>query len=475
MILPLSYFTKQKKGDLISRMTADVFEIEWSIMSSIQMVFREPFTITIFLITLFSINAKLTVMVLLVMPLTVFFIGLIAKSLKRKSLIAQQKMGDLISTFEESISGLRIIKAFSAIDKMINIFKRINRDYTNITVKIYRRRDLAAPLIEMLGALVLVIVIWFGGSLVLNADESIKAGELILFVVIFARIVPPSQGLATAIYAIQKGIASAERINEVMDADEVIVEKKDAFPIKDFNSEIEYKNVSFVYEKEAVLKNINIKISKGKTIAIVGYSGAGKSTLVDLLSRFYDCTMGEIVIDGVPIKDYIISDIRAIMGIVTQESILFNDTVFNNIAFGLKGVTEGQIMEAAKVANAHKFISEMGNGYYTYIGDMGVKLSGGQRQRISIARAVLRNPPIMILDEATSSLDTESERLVQDALFKLMQNRTSVVIAHRLSTIQFADEIIVLDNGQLVERGNHDELLALKGVYKKLCLLQSFK
>jgi subfamily B ATP-binding cassette protein MsbA len=341
-------------------------------------------------------------------------------------------------------------------------------------IGLYRRRDLSSPLSEFLSSLVIIIVLWFGGRLVLSSSSSISAEVFITYIVIFSQIIPPAKTFAAGFYSIQKGLASADRIFQVIDAEEVIEEKPNALPIKKFKKCIEYKNIFFKYEKETVLDNINIKIPKGKIIAIVGESGGGKSTLVDLLPRFYDPGAGKILIDEVPIKDYKIDDLRGLMGIVTQESILFNDTIFNNIAFGNPDIDEKEVIEAAKIANAHDFIMKTKNGYQTNIGDRGDKLSGGQKQRISIARAILKNPPILILDEATSSLDTESERLVQDALLKLMKNRTSVVIAHRLSTIQFSDEIIVLQKGKLVERGTHSELLTLNGVYKKLVDLQSF-
>ncbi len=475
LILPLAFFTEQKKGDIISRITNDVMNIEWSIMSSLEMIFREPLTIIVFLITLIIISPTLTIFVVVLLPVTGFLIAQIGKSLKRTSAKSQKKLGVILSIVEETISGLRIIKAFNAIDTADKKFREQNNLLTKIMIRLFRKRDLASPLSEFLSTLVLVVIMWFGGRLVLSENSSLDATVFIFYVVIFSQLIMPAKAFAEAFYNVQKGVASAERIREIIDAEEVIVEKPNALKKSDFTTSIEYLNVNFTYDKEPVLKDINLKINKGRMIALVGPSGGGKSTMVDLLPRFYDCVSGEIKIDNVLIKDVRIDNLRGLMGIVTQETILFNDTVFNNIAFGMENVTREKVIEAARVANAHGFIETMPNGYETNIGDRGVKLSGGQRQRISIARAVLKNPPIMILDEATSSLDTESERLVQDALFKLMRNRTSVVIAHRLSTIKNADEIIVLEKGEIVERGTHKELIAMNGVYKKLHDMQSFQ
>ena len=475
LILPLSYYSEQKKGDIISRTSSDVQEVEWSIMSSLEMIFRDPLSIVIFLVTLMIMSPELTLFVLILLPVTALLIGRIGKSLKRSSEKVQKRMGVIISVIEETISGLRIIKAFNAIEYSDKKFKKINENYTKLMIKVYRKRDLANPLSEFLGALVLVIIMWFGGKLVLGQNANISPEVFIAYVVIFSQLIVPVKSFTTAFYNIQKGAASAKRIKEILDAEEIIIEKIDAVEIREFQKEIVYKNVCFTYEKEEVLSNINIAIEKGKTIALIGPSGGGKSTMVDLLPRFYDCTSGEIRIDGIPIKDFVIADLRGLMGVVTQESILFNDTVFNNIAFGLENIKEEQVVEAAKIANAHEFIKELEHGYYSYIGDRGCRLSGGQRQRLSIARAILKNPPILILDEATSALDTESERLVQDALDKLMKNRTSLIIAHRLSTIQHADEIIVLQKGEIVERGKHTVLIEKEWLYKKLYELQSFE
>lgn len=474
LILPLSYFSEQRKGDIIARMTSDVQEVEWSIMSSLEMIFREPIAIVSYLIFLFLMSPQLTIFVLVLLPLSAFIIGRIGKSLKRTSAKGQKQLGLILSIIEETLGGLRIIKAFTAINASNKNFRKSNQRYTRIMIRLYRKRDLASPLSEILSSMVMVIVLWFGGRIVLSPDSNLDAAVFITYIVIFSQIIVPSKAITKAFYNIQKGSASVERIQEVFDAEEIILEKPNAENVKDFEKELEYKKVSFAYGKEMVLKNIDLKIEKGKTIALVGPSGGGKSTLVDLLPRFYDSLEGGIFLDGKNVKDLVIDDLRGLMGIVSQESILFNDTIMGNIAMGMETVNEEDVIAAAKVANAHEFISEMEEGYHTNIGDRGVKLSGGQRQRLSIARAVLKNPPILILDEATSALDTESERLVQEALTELMKNRTSIVIAHRLSTIQHADEIIVISKAEIVERGKHQELLKLNGMYKKLCEMQSF-
>ncbi len=481
LILPLAYFTEQRKGDIMSRMSGDVQEVEWSIMSSLEMIFREPIAIVSYLVTLFFISPSLTGFVLVLLPFSAFGINRLGKSLRRTSMKGQRKMGHLMSILEESISGLRIIKAFNAIGRMNGYFLENNMSYTRLMVRLYRKRDLASPLSEFLGAIVLVTVLWFGGKMVLRPDTMLDAATFIVYLGIFSQVIPPSKAFTTAFYNIQKGAASVERIEQILQAEEVIVEKPDASPIAGFNHQIEFRQVCFSYRHDdqpdnenQVLRDIQLIIPKGKSIAVVGPSGAGKTSLINLLPRFYDVTSGDILIDGNPIRDLVISDLRRLMGIVTQEPILFNDTVFNNIALGREDATLDEVRHAAQVANAHEFIMSMEHGYDTFIGELGGKLSGGQKQRISIARAVLINPPILLMDEATSSLDTESERLVQEALLSLMKNRTSVVIAHRLSTIQFADEIVVLDKGTIVERGTHQELLAKNGVYKKLHSLQSF-
>jgi ATP-binding cassette, subfamily B, bacterial MsbA len=474
LILPLSFYSKRKKGDIIARITTDVQEVEYSIMSYIEMIVRDPITVIAYFVTLFVMSPQLTLFVIVILPVTGFIIGWIGKALRKESRIGQARFAGLLSIVEETISGLRIIKAFTAIDFSNKRFMLMNKEYSKTLTWIYRTRDLSSPLSEFLSSAVIIVVLWYGGKLVLAEDPGITAALFITYIVIFSQIIPPAKAFATGFYNIQKGLASAERIFEILDAEEVILEKVDALPIKKFDEEIEYRNVSFKYQSDYVLKDIHCKIAKGKIIALVGPSGGGKSTFVDLLPRFYDTTKGEIWIDGHPLTDLKIDDLRGLMGIVTQEPILFNDTVFNNIAFGKKGISEEDVIHAAKIANAHEFVAEMEQGYQTLIGDRGSRLSGGQRQRLSIARAVLQNPPILILDEATSSLDTESERLVQDALAKVITNRTSVVIAHRLSTIVHADEIIVLQKGRIVERGTHLELLQLNGVYRNLYNLQTF-
>lgn len=475
LILPLAYFSEQRKGDIMSRITNDVNNVEWSIMQSLEMLFREPISILFFLVTLIVISPTLTIFVAVLLPITAFLIAQIGKSLKRTSTKGQYKLGLILSIVEETISGLRIIKGFNAIKIADEKFSVQNAALTRVMNRLYRKRDLASPLSEFLSTIVLVVILWFGGQLVLSENSSLPATVFIFYVVVFSQLIVPVKAFTVAYYNVQKGIASAERIDEIINAEEVIEEKPDALEISEFKEFLEYRNVNFAYQQEPVLSNINLKIEKGRMIALVGASGSGKSTMVDLLPRFYDCTTGEIIIDNITIKDLRIDHLRGLMGIVTQETILFNDTVFNNIAFGMTHVKDVDVIAAAKIANAHEFIEKMPEGYQTNIGDRGVKLSGGQRQRISIARAVLKNPPIMILDEATSALDTESERLVQDALIKLMKNRTSVVIAHRLSTIQYADEIVVLDKGMIVERGSHQQLVSHNGIYKRLCDMQSFR
>jgi len=477
LILPLAYFSEQRKGDIISRMSSDVLEVEWSILSSLEAVFREPITIILFVITLFFLSPALTVFVLIMLPISAIIIGVIGRSLKRSSEKGQKKLGNILSIIEETIGGLRIIKGFAAIDSAKHKFQENNNIYTRLMIGLYRKRDLSSPLSEFLGVSVVVSILWFGGRLILGENASIDAATFLVYIGIFSQILPPAKAITAAFYNVQKGAASVERIEEILNAEEQIVEKENAIAKKDFQSEIEYQGLSFDYIKnKSVLKNINIKIKKGQTIALVGASGGGKSTLVDLLPRFYDPQQGKITIDGIDIKDLIIKDLRSLLGIVTQESILFNDTVFNNIALGVEDkVSKEDVIAAAKIANAHDFIMQMENGYQSNIGDRGQKLSGGQRQRLSIARAVLKNPPILILDEATSALDTESERLVQDALENLMKNRTSLVIAHRLSTIKNADEIVVVNNGKITERGTHKELIKKQGVYARLHALQSFE
>ena len=459
--------------DTLARITTDVQEVEVSILNYLEMLIKDPLTILFFFLFMVTLSPKLTLFVLIVLPLAGLIIGKVGKMLKKESKEGQTKLAGIISTVEETISGLRIIKAFNAIRYSSDKFEEQNSDYTKVLRGIHRKRDMSSPMSEFLSSAVVILVLWFGGKLILGGGNHIDAGSFISYIVVFSQIISPAKSFSQGYYNVQKGIASAERIFEILDAEEVITEKENAIEIKDFKDSIEYKDVHFSYGKDEVLKGIDLKIPKGKFVALVGESGGGKSTMADLLPRFYDVGSGCVCIDGHDIRDYKIGDLRGLMGVVSQETILFNDTVFNNIAFGMKNVSKEQVIEAAKVANAHEFIMELEHGYDTRIGDRGMNLSGGQRQRLSIARAVLKNPPILILDEATSSLDTESERLVQDALSKVMSQRTSIVIAHRLSTIQYADEIVVLQKGQIIERGKHDDLIALGGVYKKLTDLQS--
>ena len=471
--LPLSFFTKKRKGDLTSRLTSDLVEIEWSIMSSLEMIFKDPLTIIVYLITLIIISPKLTLFVVVLFPITGIIIGLIGKSLKKSSDKGQAKMGNLLSIIDENISGLRIIKAFN-IEKKINInFQKESINYRNIMTKLLRKKDLSSPMSEFLSTIVLVVVMWLGGQLVLSGQSSLSGQEFIGYILIFSQIIPPAKSLTTSYYHIKKGTAAAERVYEILDTKNEIIENKNATKVI-FSKDIAFENVSFSNEKNNVLSNITFKIKKGEMVALVGQSGSGKSTISDLLNRFYDIEKGRILIDQTNIKDIGFTNLRELIGVVTQDSILFNDTIYNNIKLGKINASEEEIINAAKTANAHSFILETEKGYSTNIGDRGDKLSGGQKQRICIARAILKNPEILILDEATSSLDTESEKLVQEALEKLMKNRTSLVIAHRLSTIKNADEIIVLENGTIRERGSHDELIAANKHYKKLCDLQSF-
>lgn len=472
--LQISYFTEERKGDIISRMTGDVQEVEASIVRSLNNAVRMPLTIIIYLVILFLMSPMLTIIVLILIPLSGYIIGRIGKSLRRKSIKGQAKLGLILSYIEETLFGLRIIKAFNAEKRIDTRFRKENNSYARIMTRIWRKKELASPFSEFMATAVVVLVMWFGGNMVLSQSAEMTPQTFITYLIIFSQIIPPAKEVSSIYYNLQRGLASLDRINAILDAEAKIKVKENAAPIKEFNSSIEYKNVSFKYIEDYVLKNVSLKIEKGKTIALVGQSGGGKSTMVDLLPRFYDLEEGGIFIDSNNIKDLSLVDLRNLMGIVNQESILFNDTIYNNIAFGKENATEEEVIAAAKIANAHEFILQTENGYQTNIGDRGSKLSGGQRQRISIARAVLKNPPILILDEATSSLDTESEKLVQDAIFNLMKNRTSIVIAHRLSTVRDADEICVIHEGEIVERGKHDELIAHQGIYKKLHDLQMF-
>jgi len=471
--LSLGFFSEERKGDILARVSGDVNEIEASIMSSLDMLFKNPILISIYLIGMILISWQLTLFVFILLPFAGYVMGQVGKKLKRRSLEGQQQWGALMSQIEETLGGLRIIKAFNAEKKIQDRFERANEQFRQTTTRVYRRQQMAHPMSEFLGTATIAVVLWYGGSLILSNNSSIDAATFIYYLVIFYSIINPAKDLSKAAYAIQKGLASMTRIDKILMAQSDINDPEQPKPVK-FTHAIEYRNVWFRYRNDWVLKGINLTIPKGKTVALVGQSGSGKSTLVDLLPRFYDVTEGLIAIDDTDIRQVKLVDLRGLMGNVNQEAILFNDTFFNNIAFGVEGATREQVEEAAKIANAHDFIMASENGYDTNIGDRGGKLSGGQRQRISIARAILKNPPILILDEATSALDTESEHLVQGALENLMQNRTTIVIAHRLSTIKNADEICVMHEGEIVERGCHEDLLKLDGYYKRLCDMQSF-
>ena len=474
LILPLSYYSDERRGDLMSRMNNDVGEIEIAVVSVLELVYREPIAIVINVVTLFYLSPELTLVSFVLLPVSAFVISRIGKSLKRTAKQSQEQMGLLSSSIEEGLNGIRVIKAFNAIQQVYESFKKVNLVHQKLVTKAFRKRDLSPILNETLGAMVMLALVWFGGSIIL--DEQVPnrlTGEVFLtFIIVFSQLLRPIQGIATNIAFLNKAKASQDRINQVLNAEEKIIEQENPISLQTFENEIVLDHVSFRYKDELVLQDINLSISKGKTIALVGESGSGKSTLGDLLPRFYDVSDGEIRIDGIPIKQYSIRDVRAQIGIVSQESILFNATVKENIAFGLTNATMDEIKHAAKVAHAHDFIEQLENGYDTQIGERGNKLSGGQKQRLSIARAVLKNPSILILDEATSALDTESEKVVQDALEELMKGRTTIVIAHRLSTVRKADEIIVLSKGRIIERGNHQTLINQKGIYYNMCSLQ---
>ena len=474
MHLPLGIFSEERKGDIIARMSGDVGEIENSITSSLDMLLKNPILILLYFSTLIVTSWQLTLFTVLVLPGMGWLMGKVGKKLKRKSLEAQGKWSDTMSQLEETLGGLRIIKAFIAEDKMVDRFKQCSDELRDATNKVAIRQSLAHPMSEFLGTLLIVLVLWFGGLLILGDGTSMEASTFIFYMVILYSIINPLKDFAKAGYNIPKGLASMERVDKILKAENPIKEPVNPLPLHGMNDRIEFKDLSFSYDgKREVLKHVNLMVPKGQTIALVGQSGSGKSTLVDLLPRYHDVQLGEITIDGVNIKNFRIHDLRALIGNVNQEAILFNDTFFNNIAFGVENATMEQVVEAAKIANAHDFIMETELGYQTNIGDRGGKLSGGQRQRISIARAILKNPPILILDEATSALDTESERLVQEALERLMKTRTTIAIAHRLSTIKNADEICVLYEGEIVERGKHEELLEKNGYYKRLNDMQS--
>ena len=470
--LPLGFFSEERKGDIIARMSGDVQEIESSIMSSLDMLFKNPVLIIAYFATLLVISWQLTLFTILFVPIMGWIMGKVGRKLKRKSKEAQSLWSDTMSQVEETLGGLRIIKAFCAEEKMNKRFDKINSDYRNQILRVNTRQQMAHPMSEFLGTVMIIIVLWFGGILVLN-QQVLSGPTFIYYLVILYSIINPLKDFSKAGYNIPKGLASMERVDKILLAESDIKEKENPEHISSFDHTIEFRHVSFRYGEQWVLKDINLTIEKGKTIALVGQSGGGKSTMVDLIPRYYDVQEGEVLIDGINVKDLDIHDLRQLIGNVNQEAILFNDSFFNNISFGVDNATKEQVEEAAKIANAHEFIMASENGYDTNIGDRGGRLSGGQRQRVSIARAILKNPPILILDEATSALDTESERLVQDALERLMKTRTTVAIAHRLSTIKNADEICVLHEGQIVERGTHEELINKDGYYKKLHDMQS--
>ncbi len=472
--LPLGFYSEERKGDIMARITGDVTEVENSIMNSIEMMIKNPILIIVSVVVMFYMSWSLTIFVFIMFPIAGAIIGKIGKSLKKESRKGQDKMGEILSIVEEDLSGLRVIKAFNAEKTATKRFDKENEKYFGIMNQLMWRRYLAHPTSEFLGTVVIMFVLWYGGHLILNEKSTLDAAGFIVYLILFYSIINPAKAFSTALYSIEKGLASMDRIDKILLAKSEIVDKENAFEIQSFESEITYENVSFAYNSTPVLKNISLNIKKGKTIAFVGQSGGGKTTLVDLLPRFWDVTDGRICIDGHDLRDLKMKNLRNLIGNVNQEPILFNDTFFNNIAFGVENAKTEDVVSAAKIANAHNFIMSSEKGYDTKIGDRGDKLSGGHKQRISIARAVLNNPPILILDEATSALDTESEKLVQEALSNLMKNRTSLVIAHRLSTIKHADLICVLHEGEIIEKGTHEELLKINGRYKNLHSMQMF-
>lgn len=471
--LHIGYFSNERKGDLMSKMTNDVQEVENTIVQSLRVVFREPATIILYFAVLFFMSVKLTLFTILIIPISGAIIGGITRRLKKKAVQSQQSLGRIVNILDETLGGMRVIKAFNAERFIGKKFDEETEYYSRVNVSMARKNELASPISQFLGVTVVAGILVYGGSLVLSGESDLSASNFITYIIIFTQVLNPAKEISRAVSNIQRGIASAERIFEVVDTQSQIKAPASPELISDFNHSIEFNQVSFAYEDKLVLKDINFKLEKGKTIALVGPSGGGKSTLADLVPRFYDPSSGEIFLDGTDLRNFSPSELRGLMGIVTQESILFNDSVYNNIAFGIENASEERVIEAAKIANAHEFVSQLEHGYQTSIGERGSKLSGGQRQRLSIARAVLKNPPILILDEATSALDSESELLVQEALTKLMTNRTTLVIAHRLSTIQHADEILVIENGQIVQRGTHTDLMAKEGLYQKLSSIQA--
>ncbi len=471
--LHIGYFSNERKGDLMSKMTNDVQEVENTIVQSLRVVFREPATIILYFAVLFFMSVKLTLFTILIIPISGAIIGGITRKLKKKAVQSQQSLGRIVNILDETLGGMRVIKAFNAERFMTGKFDTETDYYADVNVNMARKNELASPISQFMGVFVVAGILVYGGSMVLSGESDLSASDFITYIIIFTQVLNPAKEISRAVSSIQRGIASAERIFEVVDTTSQIKSPAVAKPLKRFENSIVFDHVSFAYQDQKVLNNINFELKAGKTIALVGPSGGGKSTLADLVPRFYDPTEGKILLDGIDIREFEVHNLRELMGIVTQESILFNDTIFNNIAFGIEDATEEQVIEAAKIANAHNFIVQMDGGYQSSIGERGSKLSGGQRQRISIARAVLKNPPILILDEATSALDSESELLVQEALTKLMDNRTTLVIAHRLSTIQHADEILVIERGEIVQRGTHAELNQIEGLYQKLSSIQS--
>jgi subfamily B ATP-binding cassette protein MsbA len=476
LALPIGYFTERRKGDLISRMTNDIYEIESSVVSTLEGLIKDPLTIIGYLAYMIYLSPHLSLFLLILLPVTGFLIGRISRTLKRQSKDAATRLGESLSVLDETLGGIRVIKGFGAESLLRNKFTQLNDSLFRIRNKMNARRDLASPLTEVLGVVILTVILYYGGKLVFDTHgQGFSGGDLISYIAVFAMLINPAKTLSTSIFNIQRGAAAMERVEDLLKAPVTIHDDPNNKKLSAFENRIEFRNVSFYYEEAGILQDINLVIEKGKTVALVGSSGAGKSTLADLVPRFHDVSGGELLIDGVNIKDYSLRSVREQMSIVTQEPILFNDSISANIALGKPDATQEEIVRAAEIANAHNFIMQKEQGYATNIGDRGNKLSGGERQRLTIARAVLKNPPILILDEATSSLDTESERLVQDAINKMMKHRTSIVIAHRLSTIRHADEIIVLQKGQIVERGTHDELMQRQGFYHKLVEMQEVK
>lgn len=471
--LHIGYFSNERKGDIMSRITNDVQEVEYSVVNSLRVVFKEPASIIGIFVVLLYMSWELTLFSLILLPVSGFIISEITRRLKVVAIKSQESLGNIVNILDESISGMRVIKAFNARRYINDTFEKEVNNYADINISMARKNELGSPLSQFMGVVVVAGILFYGGSMVLTDNSDLKSSEFITYIIIFSQVMPPAKAMSVAFSSIQRGLASGERIFKIIDTEPAIKNNPDAKEVSGFSESIEFHHVYFGYEKEPVLKNINLKIKKGETIALVGPSGGGKSTLADLIPRFYDPVQGKVTLDGQDLRGVHTESLRNQMGIVTQESILFNDSIFNNIAFGKPDAREEDVMAAAKIANAHDFIMQTEQGYNTTIGDRGSKLSGGQRQRLSIARAVLKNPPILILDEATSALDSESEKLVQEALTNLMKNRTSVVIAHRLSTIQHADEIIVIQNGEIVERGNHERLIMQDGLYKKLNMMQA--